>query len=186
MTRNKLLGVWRSMHNRCYNTNQAAYKNYGARGIAVDPRWHGADGFKHFEKSMGQPPVGGTLERVDNDGPYSPENCRWASRADQAHNKRNNRHIAANGQIKTMAEWARELGCAPSAILHRIKSGMSEQDAVTLPIPKRPNSRLSEDDVRLIRASYPVKTLQTLADEIGVSKKTVMNVVHNKIFKDVV
>ena len=185
MKRNKLLGVWRGMHNRCYNQKQKCYKHYGARGILVDPRWHGPEGFKHFEKCLGQPPVGGTLERINNEGPYAPENCRWATRTEQAHNKRNNRNVTANGQTKTMTEWARDLGCSPAAILYRIKNGMSEQDAVTFPIPKRPNSRLSEEDVRLIRSSYPVKTLQMLADEIGVSKKTVMNVVHNKIFKDV-
>lgn len=185
MKRNKLLGVWRGMHNRCYNQKQKCYKHYGARGIFVDPRWHGSKGFQKFLEHMGTPPEGGSLERINNDGPYAPENCKWATRAEQAHNKRNNRRITANGQTKTMTEWARELGCSPAAISYRIKNGMSEQDAVTLPIPKRPNSRLSEEDVRLIRLSYPVKTLQMLADEIGVSKKTVMNVVHNKIFKDV-
>ena len=57
---------------------------------------------------------------------------------------------------------------------------------MTKPVPKRPNSRLSEDNVRSIRSIYPVKTMQQLADEFGVSKKTIMNVVHNKIFVDVI
>jgi len=185
MKRNKILGVWRGMHNRCYNQKQACHKHYGGRGICVDSRWHGAEGFQNFLRDMGPPPEGGTLERVNNDGPYSPENCRWATREEQARNKRNNRMITANGQTLAMAQWAKLLKCSPSAILARIKSGMTAQEAVTVPIPERPNSKLTVEAVRFIRNSYPVKTLQMLADELNVSKKTVMNVVHGKIFKDV-
>jgi hypothetical protein len=186
MKQNKILGVWRSMHNRCSLPNQASFKNYGGRGICVDPRWHGAEGFQNFLRDMGPPPEGGTLERVNNDGPYSPENCRWATREEQARNKRNNRMITANGQTLAMAQWAKLLGCSPSAILNRIKNGMTEKEAVTMPIPERPNSKLNTESVRFIRSSYPVKTLQMLANELKVSKKTVMNVVHGRIFKDVV
>lgn len=185
MKRNKILGVWRSMHNRCSLPSQASFKNYGGRGICVDSRWHGAEGFQNFLRDMGPPPEGGTLELVNNDGPYSPENCRWATREEQARNKRNNRMITANGQTLAMAQWAKLLGCSPSAILARIRSGMADQEAVTTPIPERPNSKLTVEDVKFIRSSYPVKTLQMLADELSVSKKTVMNVVHGKIFKDV-
>ena len=186
MKRNKVLGVWRSMHNRCYNSRQQAYKNYGGRGIFVADRWHGPEGFIKFVEDMGLPPADCSIDRIDNNGPYSPENCRWATKVEQAANKRNNRLITANGQTKPMAQWAKDLGCSPSAILHRIKNGMSAQDAVSIPIPDRPNSKLSVDDVKFIRANYPVKTLQALAIELHVSKKTVMNVVHGKIFKDVV
>lgn len=185
MKRNKLLGVWRSMHNRCYNQKQVSYKNYGGRGIFVDPRWHGPDGYKQFVLDMGYPPEGGSLERVNNHGPYSPENCKWASLLEQANNKRNNRWLTANGETKTLAQWAKQLGCNSAAILYRLNSGMSEEAAVTTPIPDRPNSKLTIEQVRFIRDNYPMRTLQSLADEIGVSKKTVMNVVHGKIFKDV-
>jgi hypothetical protein len=186
MKRNKLLSTWRGMHNRCYNKKQASYIHYGARGITVDPRWHGPEGYKQFVLDMGQPAEGQSLERTNNDKPYSSENCKWASKSEQANNKRNNRWLTANGETKTMAQWSQILGCKPSAILYRLNSGMSEEAAVTTPIPERPNSKLTIEQVRFIRDNYPMRTLQSLADEIGVSKKTVMNVVHGKIFKDVV
>lgn len=173
------------MHNRCYNKNQASYIHYGGRGIAVDPKWHGAEGYKQFVLDMGQPPEGGSLERVNNAGPYSPENCKWATKLEQANNKRNNRWLTANGETKTLAQWAKQLGCNSAAILYRLNSGMSEEAAVTIPIPDRPNSKLTIEQVRFIRDNYPMRTLQSLADELGVSKKTVLNVVHGKIFKDV-
>lgn len=185
MKRNKLLSTWRGMHNRCYNQNQKSYKDYGGRGISVDPRWHGSAGYQQFVLDMGQPQEGQTLDRIDNAKAYSAENCKWASGLEQANNKRNNRWITANGETKTLAQWAKVIGCKPSAILYRLNSGMSEEAAVTTPIPERPNSKLTIEQVRFIRDNYPTRTLQSLADELKVSKKTVMNVVHGKIFKDV-
>lgn len=182
---NQLLWVWRTMHNRCYRPTVKSYENYGGRGIFVAECWHGRKGFEKFVADMGQRPEGATIERIDNDGPYSPDNCRWATRIEQSRNKRNNRWIAANGETKTLKDWATSLGCKPAAILARIKSGMSEAEAVTKPVPERPNAKLTVDAVRVIRSTYPAKTLQQFADEFGVSKKTVMNVVHGKIFVDV-
>ena len=182
----RLLGVWRTMHNRCYNVNQKSYQNYGGRGIAVDDVWHGAEGFKRFLADMGPQPEGGTVERIDNNANYGPSNCRWATRAEQANNKRNNVFITANGKTQTLLAWARELGCSHAAILYRLKKGMSEHDAVTMPIPKRPNSKLTEKDALYVRANYPTMTAQCLATKLGVSKKTVLNILHGKTFADVV
>jgi len=185
MKQNKLLGVWRSMHNRCYNEKQASYKDYGGRGIYVCDRWHGVDGYKNFLNDLGYPIAGQSLERTNNDGPYSPENCRWATRGEQANNKRNSRWITANGKTQTMAQWARDLGCNPSNILYRIKSGMTEEMAVTTPISDRPNSKLTEDDARYVKENYPMLTSTQLAATLKVSKKTVLNIIHGKTFKDV-
>lgn len=185
MTHKRLLGVWRSMHNRCYNTNQKSYRDYGARGIRVHQSWHGAAGFQQFLKDMGSCPNGHTLERTDNDADYGPGNCRWASRLEQAQNKRNSRKLTLNGKTQTLAAWARQLGCTPGAITARLAAGLSETEALTRPIPVRPNSKLTEEGARYIKANYPVHTAARLAAHLGVSKKTVLNVIHERTFKDV-
>jgi len=177
--------AWRAMHNRCYDSNVKSYRDYGARGIVVAECWHGRTGFHQFLADMGERPDDATLDRIDNDGPYSPDNCRWATRDEQANNKRNNRWITANGETLTISQWAKRLGCTAHNIGLRIKAGMSEEEAVTKPVADRPNSKLSEADALFIKQNYPLMTSTALAAKLGVSKKTVLNVLHGRTFRDV-
>ena len=154
-------------------------------GIVAALEISSGGGFKSFLSDMGERPEEGTLDRVDNNGPYSPENCKWATRSEQAGNERNNRWITANGRTQTLAQWAKELGCNPSNILYRIKSGMSEEQAVTKPIAERPNSKLTAEDAAYVKENYPMLTSSVLAAKLGVSKKTVLNIVHGRTFRDV-
>lgn len=182
MSRTPLFGVWAMMLSRCGNQNAKAYKDYGGRGIKVCDRWQF---FENFHAAMGDRPTPKhQIDRIDNEGPYSPENCRWALREQQAKNKRNTRLLTANGETLHLAEWARRLGCNPAAILARLATGMPETEAVTKPIPARPNSRLTPAEAIEIRSTYPSLSAQKLADLYGVSKKTILNVIHGKTFAD--
>lgn len=115
------------MRSRCLNKNNPAFDRYGGRGIYLCERWLDPKNFMH---DMGQPIKGLTLERIDNDGPYSPENCRWATRAEQNNNKRNVRNLEIEGITKTLAEWSAESGIPRKTIWYRLKDGWPTKQAV--------------------------------------------------------
>lgn len=89
----KAYGVWKGMRKRCNNVNELAYKDYGGRGITVCTEWNE---FEVFYKDMGDPPEGKSLDRIDNDLGYYKNNCRWASRKEQANNRRPRKHASSS------------------------------------------------------------------------------------------
>jgi len=129
--------VWAMMRQRCLNPNAANYRNYGGRGITVDPRW---SKFLAFYEDMGPAPSPKhTLDRLDNDGPYCPQNCVWSDTEGQQNNRRNNVFIEAFGKRKTLAQWARDTGLTREMVKHRIfVMGMSPEEALT-------SARMSHD-----------------------------------------
>lgn len=126
--------AWASMHWRCENSARADYPSYGGRGIKVCERW---GSFPAFLADMGLRPEGKSLGRMDNDGPYSPENCRWETPIEQARNKRSNRRIAFAGETLTLIEWAERTRIPRQSIASRIKAGWDLARAFGTPLRRQ-------------------------------------------------
>ena len=104
-----LYPTWYGMVARCQNPKAQSYRNYGGRGITVCDRW--LESFENFYADMGErPSPKHSIDRIDNDGPYSPENCRWATWEEQANNRRNNVWIEFQGERLSAAQWRKRLG----------------------------------------------------------------------------
>ena len=116
--------VWSKMKCRCTNPNNPKYKDYGGRGIRVCDRW--LDSFEAFAADLGERPSSDhSIERNDVNGPYSPDNCRWADRLTQQNNRRDNRYLTWNGRTLTLSQWARETGLHKNTLYNRIRRGWS-------------------------------------------------------------
>jgi hypothetical protein len=115
------------MKRRCINPFDSAYPNYGGRGISVCDRWMS---FENFLADMGERPPGLTIERIDNEQGYSPENCRWASIKEQLRNQRRNRKIEHLGVTMIMADWAEAVGIKADTLAKRLER-MGPQRALT-------------------------------------------------------
>lgn len=124
--------TYRRMMARCTNVTDKSYKNYGGRGIKVCDRWHRKP--ENFLLDMGVRPANGSLDRIDNNGPYSPENCRWRTRTQQNRNSRRNTLITFHGKTMCISEWAEFLGINPYIISSRLSRGFSSSRALTQPI----------------------------------------------------
>lgn len=111
--------AWRSMRRRVLDPTSSSYKDYGGRGITICQRWLI---FENFLADVGlKPDPSFTLERRDNNGPYSPENCYWASRTTQGRNKRNNVRVTIDGVTRTISEWAEVSGIKAGTLQQRVK-----------------------------------------------------------------
>lgn len=120
----KIYHIWHGMIDRCYNPKTESYRLYGERGIRVCDRWRDENGLMNFLADMGKPTKEQSIDRIDVNGDYCPENCRWATAEEQSNNKRNNVRITYNGQTKTSAQWARQFGISASALHYRLKRGL--------------------------------------------------------------
>jgi hypothetical protein len=130
MTKTPLYGVWNTMLQRCENPNRPMARLYYGRGIAVCSEWRNFDNFKNWALANGYK-KGLTIDRVDNNGRYGPENCRWTDLITQANNKRTNVHVEYNGEIKTIAQWAREFHIDYRIFWQRLKRGWDMERALT-------------------------------------------------------
>jgi hypothetical protein len=125
--------AWRNMKSRCYLKTVKEYEYYGARGISVCARWR--DSFEAFMEDMGErPSPDHSLDRIDNDGDYTPENCRWASRVEQMRNRRGVTLVEWNGEQERLADLCEQFGIKTGTAKYRIKKGWSVVDAVSTPL----------------------------------------------------
>ena len=126
--------TWKSMIDRCCNPNHHAYSHYGGRGISVCEQW--AE-FESFYRGMGARPAGRSLDRINNDHGYSPDNCRWATQVIQNRNRRDNVRMTLNGTTKTAAEWAEQLSIKRSLLYDRHRAGWTDERTLTTPSRKK-------------------------------------------------
>jgi len=126
--------VFKSMHDRCKYKSNASYHAYGCRGIIVCKRW---DSFKNFVDDMGLRPDGMTLDRIDNEGNYEPNNCRWVTPKTNARKRRNSNILTYKAESLCIAEWAEKMGVGWGVIDGRIKRGWSVEESITKPVDAR-------------------------------------------------
>ena len=124
--------TWGNMIQRCSNPKHPMFPDYGGRGIQVDPTWRR---FEEFIADMGpRPSPDHSIERNNNDGPYAPGNCSWATVDVQANNKRNSVRHQVDGRDMTEKEIEGKYGISPTLLRTRMSKGMSAQEAAEMPI----------------------------------------------------
>jgi hypothetical protein len=123
--------VWQKMIERCERPTDKRWADYGGRGIAVCPEWHG---FAVFYRDMGDPPEGGSIDRIDVDGGYSKANCRWATTKEQARNQRRNRLVEIGGERLCLVAACEKVGISLATVKQRMRRGIPLPAAITLPV----------------------------------------------------
>ena len=124
--------TWKEMRKRCLSSKSSRYHDYGGRGITICDRWLD---FENFYADMGDPPSPAhSIERIDNNSGYSPDNCKWATNKEQQRNKRTSRMIEFQGQTRCASEWEEILGFRRLTLINRLNAGWSVEKALTTPI----------------------------------------------------
>lgn len=120
MTKSRLYRIYNAVKNRCYNQGQPNYVNYGARGIRMCEEWlNSFENFREWAMSSGYTDDL-TIERIDNSKDYGPDNCRWATRAEQSRNTRRNHLFTYEGRTQVLTDWCAELGLNFHTVENRI------------------------------------------------------------------
>ena len=146
----ELYSSWTAMKNRCYSPSNPGFADYGARGIRVCQRW--LDSFQAFVDDMGpRPSPIHSVDRKDNNGHYEPSNCRWATPAEQALNRRNNVRYEYAGEWLPLTEWAERCGQPYRTLYDRINyQGWTLQEAMTK--SRRENAMVEVDGVEITQS----------------------------------
>lgn len=133
LSKQKIYRIWGGIVARCHIPSQSGYKRYGGRGISVCDEWR-----KDFVQFYNWAIQNGyredlTIERVDCNGDYSPQNCKWIPRSEQCNNTRQSHFITIDGKTLTIKQWSKEIGISDKVIRCRLRHGWNEHDAVMVP-----------------------------------------------------
>lgn len=132
LRREPLYSTWYGIKDRCLNKDAINYSNYGGRGIKICERWKKS--FSNFASDMGNRPSNQhTVERIDNNKGYNPQNCAWRTRHDQNRNKRNTILVTYNGQTKCVADWCKIYNIGQQTLSYRVRNGWEIEKALTTP-----------------------------------------------------
>ena len=130
-SRSRTYSVWSAMMQRCGNQKYSQYRDYGGRCITVCERWHS---FENFLADIGEVPDGMTIGRLDNDGQYCKDNCRWETRKEQQRNTRRNAMLEFRSERRCLTEWAEITGIKPETIRARLRYGWGIDRALTVQV----------------------------------------------------
>lgn len=169
----ELYGVWLKMVRRCTNPRDAAYKDYGARGITVCDSW-GAS-VESFIIDMGERPPGTSLDRIDNDQGYNPDNCRWSSRVEQANNRRCSVKYSCNGETLGLSEMSGIYGIPVRVLRNRIVNlGWTPERAVAQDVRSRNTPKVQPD--KIVAASVLIDSIADILNMYGIYRRVVERV----------
>lgn len=165
MKKSKEYNIWKHMRARCNNVQNHAYKWYGARGIKVCGRWDNS--FIAFYEDMGPCPEGRSIDRIDNNKDYAPENCRWATQKEQMRNMRRNNEIYIKGEQHCLSEAAEILGVDRQLLKDRKRRGWDFDRIVNTP-------KITDRNKYVLYNGERTK-LRDLTDKFGIPFKVVIN-----------
>lgn len=141
--RERLYSIYRNMKSRCFLSTFSRYKYYGGRGISICKEWIGDNGFSNFYNWALNNGYANdlTIDRLDVDKDYSPENCRWVDMTVQNNNTRRNHYCTYNGETKSISQWAKIYNIHRCVLNNRIRRGWDFEEAVSNPTHRYTNCR---------------------------------------------
>jgi hypothetical protein len=167
LTGTKEYKAWDAMRSRCNNQNDISYKDYGGRGIKVCERWDSS--FENFLADIGFAPTKNhSIDRIDVNGNYEPENLRWATRKEQENNKRKTIYITYDNQSLTISSWSDKIGIDYIVLWNRYKDGWSPEEILTRPV----SYSHRKSTYKQVTINGETHTIQEWADIVGVSYHT--------------
>lgn len=179
MTGTSIYKTWTEFRRRCSDPSHKNYGNYGGRGITVCERW--SNSFENFYADMGPRPPGMTLDRKDNDGPYSPENCRWATPLEQTRNRRVTNFVTYEGVVMPLPECCERAGVEYLTVHNRVfKHGWPLERALSAPVRPVTRGRQAAAAPEVLRLRALGLTQRDVATSTGLSQSQVSRILAGK------